>query len=123
MKEFEDYIYNIENHEHQKRTAEILNWIESSYPTLEKAFKWSQPMFVNNGTFIISLTVTKGHINITPEVKTIQHFSDAIQEAGYKAGKMTFNIKWTQEVNYELLSKMIEFNIEDKADVTTFWRK
>jgi len=30
---------------------------------------------------------------------------------------------WDRPVNYELLSKMIEYNIVDKKDWTLFWRK
>lgn len=32
-------------------------------------------------------------------------------------------LKWNQPVDYPLLEKMIDFNIQDKANCTTFWRK
>lgn len=32
-------------------------------------------------------------------------------------------IKWTEEVNYDLLHRMIDKNIEDKKDTTKFWRE
>jgi uncharacterized protein YdhG (YjbR/CyaY superfamily) len=33
-----------------------------------------------------------------------------------------FRIKWTDAVDYELLKKIVAFNIEDKKDFTKFWR-
>ncbi|NRG47411.1 iron chaperone, partial [Bacillus sp. CRN 9] len=32
-------------------------------------------------------------------------------------------MKWDSPVDFSLLEKMIEFNILDKADCSTFWRK
>ncbi|MES9744210.1 iron chaperone, partial [Priestia megaterium] len=43
--------------------------------------------------------------------------------AGYSATKGLFRILWTEPVNYELLKKIIEFNMLDKKDCSTFWRK
>jgi hypothetical protein len=36
---------------------------------------------------------------------------------------MLLRIRWDQPVDYTLLEKMIRFNVEDKAEATTFWRK
>lgn len=51
------------------------------------------------------------------------YFADEITQAGYSATKGLFQIPWNEPVNYELLEKMIEFNIQDKAEYTNFWRK
>lgn len=32
-------------------------------------------------------------------------------------------IKWTDDVDYNLLAKLIDYNLADKADCTTFFRK
>ena len=34
----------------------------------------------------------------------------------------SFRIKWTDEVDYQLLDKMIEYNLEDKKGMTKYWR-
>ena len=47
----------------------------------------------------------------------------AIKASGYARTKGLAKIKWTDEVDYDLLAKMIEYNIEDKKDCTTFFRK
>ena len=49
-------------------------------------------------------------------------FADEIAEAGYSSTKGLFRIKWNEPVNYQLLEKIIKFNIQDKADYTNFWR-
>jgi uncharacterized protein len=51
------------------------------------------------------------------------HFADDIVQAGYSATKGLFRIPWNEQVNYEMLEKMIEFNIQNKAEYTNFWRK
>jgi hypothetical protein len=34
-----------------------------------------------------------------------------------------FRIKWEQEIPYSLLERIIHFNIEDKKECSTSWRK
>ena len=79
-------------------------------------------MFVDHGTFIIAFSVSKEHIAISPESKTLQVFEQEIKEAGYKATKMLFRIKWNDEIDFGLIDKLIEYNIEDKKEMTKFWR-
>lgn len=62
-------------------------------------------------------------MSVSPEEVGIAHFADDIAQAGYSATKDLFRIPWNEPVNYELLEKVIEFNIQDKADFSTFWRK
>jgi len=49
--------------------------------------------------------------------------SGHIVQAGYDHTKQLVRIKWDSPVDFSLLEKMIEFNILDKADCSTFWRK
>ncbi len=53
----------------------------------------------------------------------IQRFSDDIKASGYGQTKMLFRIGWEQPVDYDLLGKIIAFNIKDKSNIKTFWRK
>ncbi len=41
---------------------------------------------------------------------------------GFKHTKMLIHFPWDKPVDYGLLGTLIDFNIADKADVTTFWR-
>lgn len=100
----------------------IINWIEQNYPDFEPMIKWKQPMFAHKGTFIISFAPYKAHINVAPEVKTIDLFREKIEAAGYETTNNTFKIKYSDEINYDLLKKIIDFQVEDKAGWTKFWR-
>lgn len=53
----------------------------------------------------------------------IIHAEDAIVKASYDYTKELIRIPWNDQVEYSLLKKMIEFNIQDKESCTTFWRK
>jgi len=121
--EFEDYLAKIEDAEHQARVREVLNWVQTTFPQLEQRYAWNQPMFTDHGTFIIGFSVAKPHMAFAPEGVVMTQFADQIAAAHYNPGKKFGRIKWTQPVDYDLLHQMIAFNIADKADCETFWRK
>ncbi|QKE72737.1 iron chaperone [Arthrobacter citreus] len=123
MEVFAKYLAGIDNPDHRERTTEVLEWIAGKFPNLESQIKWNTPMFSDHGTFIIGLSTSKQHMSVSPEEEGILHFANDISKAGYSATKGLFRIPWKDAVNYELLEKMIEFNIQEKAGLTTFWRK
>ncbi|WP_204667677.1 iron chaperone [Gracilibacillus alcaliphilus] len=120
---FAGFLQGIDHKAHRERTEAIFSWITEKYPKLVKEIKWNQPMFTDHGTFIIGFSVAKKHLAVAPEEATIKHVEEDIQKAGYEYTKGMIRIPWNREVNYELLEKMIDFNIWDKANCTTFWRK
>ncbi|WP_026690446.1 iron chaperone [Alteribacter aurantiacus] len=123
MENFPDFLAGIDDPIHRERTEEVLSWIKNNYPQLETEIKWKQPMFTDHGTFIIGFSVSKKHLAVAPESVTITHVEDEIVKAGYDYTKELIRIPWKAPVDYSLLEKMIEFNIKEKANCTTFWRK
>ncbi len=79
-------------------------------------------MFIDHGTYIIGFSLAKHHLAVAPEGVTISKFAEQISQAGYTHTKQLFRIGWEQPVDYHLLKEIIQFNIEDKADATKFWR-
>ncbi|MBM7551552.1 iron chaperone [Thalassobacillus pellis] len=122
MEVFETYLAGIDDPDHRDRTKEILAWVINEFPNLEPEIKWNTPMFSDHGTFIIGFSTAKHHLSVSPEEAGIAQFADDIKQAGYSSTKGLFRILWKEPVNYELLKKMIEFNREDKAEYTKFWR-
>lgn len=120
---FAQYLERINNHEHRARTEEVLAWVSRTFPQLVPKIAWNQPMFTDHGTFIIGFSVAKHHLAVAPERAGIMRFADDIVQAGYEHTKELVRIRWDRPVHYSLLEKMIEFNILDKADCSTFWRK
>ncbi|WP_430787482.1 iron chaperone [Virgibacillus flavescens] len=123
MKVFPEYLAGIDNPDHRERLEEIFTWIAKQFPNLETEIKWNTPMFTDHGTFILGIDMAKQHVSVAPEYAAMERFADDIAEAGYSSTKGLFRIKWNQTVNYELLQKIVEFNIQDKEDCSTFWRK
>jgi len=123
METFAEFIARIDNPEHQARTEEVLNWITEKFPNLKQKIAWNQPMFTDHDTFIIGFSVSKQHLAVAPEKAGIIRFSEEITQAGYDHTKELVRMKWKQEIDCSLLERMIEFNIADKADCSTFWRK
>ncbi|CAM4488973.1 hypothetical protein FHS16_005175 [Paenibacillus endophyticus] len=122
MEVFAEFLDRIANPQHRARAEEIFGWITEKYPHLVPKIAWNQPMFTDHGTFIIGFSAAKQHLAVAPEKAGINRFSDDIVQAGYDHTKELVRIKWNAQVDFSLLEKMIEFNILDKADVTTFWR-
>lgn len=118
----QEYLATIENEEHRARTREVLEWVQRTFPTLQYATKWNQPIFLDHGTYIIGFSAAKNHFSVSPEIAGMERFSDEIREAGYSQTKNLFRIRWDEPVDYALLERMIAFNIEDKAEWTKFWR-
>lgn len=65
----------------------------------------------------------KNHFAICPEPEGIERFTEEILKAGYTKTKMFLKIKWEDPVDFNLLKKIIKFNVADKASCTSFWRK
>jgi uncharacterized protein YdhG (YjbR/CyaY superfamily) len=123
MEAFAEFLGRIDNPNHRDRTEEVLTWVAEKFPNLEPKIAWNQPMFTDHGTFIIGFSVAKPHLAIAPEKVGIVQFADDIVQAGYDHTKELVRIKWNSPVDYSLLEKMIAFNVADKADCSTFWRK
>lgn len=123
MKTFTDYLEKIDHPSHRERVKEVLQWVKSKYPHLKPEIKWNQPMFTDHGTFIIGFSVAKKHMAVAPESAAIAYAKSDIEKAGYDYTKQLIRIPWDQPVKYSLLEKIIDFNISDKANCTTFWRQ
>lgn len=117
------FIESIEIEKNRNRMVEVLNYIKNKFPNLKQEFKWSQPMFTMDGTFIIGFSVAKNHMSIAPEYVCLHHFSDYLDEHKIEYSKMLAKIPWDKDFNYELLDMFIEFNMEDKKGLNSFWRK
>ena len=123
MEVFAEYLARIDDAGQRARVEEILGWVAKRFPDLVPRIAWNQPMFTDHGTFIIGFSVAKKHLAVAPERAGIDRFSDEIVQAGYSHSKELVRIPWDKPVDYALLEKIIEFNIADKADCKTFWRK
>ena len=122
MDEFNDYLTTIEQPESRQKMMTVLSWITTHYPHLTREIKWNQPMFIQEGTFILALSASKFHFSVSPEFAGMAHFSSRIKASGYSQSSMLFRIKWTDEVDYQLLGDIIEWNMVQKKGLKTFWR-
>ncbi len=123
MKDFQTFLDSIDDPDKRERMDDILNYVKEKFPQLKEEIKWNEPMFSNHGTFIIGFSIAKGHIAVAPEPVVISLFEKEIEEAEYSHTQGLFRIKWTDKVDFDLLYKIVAYNIEDKKDMTKFWRK
>lgn len=122
MDTLNDVLEKIDSEANRDKLKKVFDWIIQTFPNLEYKFGWNQPMFINEGTFIIAFSVAKKHFSIAPEKVAIDKFKKEFIEAGYETTDFIFRIKWDDEVDFDLLKKLIEFNITDKQGHPKFWR-
>lgn len=122
LQDFHDFIAKIASVEQRSQLTTVLNWITTNFPQLVPRFAWNQPMFTDHETFIIGFSVVKDHLNIALEQPTLSHFQAEIKAAGYRTTKQLWQIDTEQLVETDLLERTIQFNIDTKQAVTTFWR-
>ncbi|MBM7825695.1 uncharacterized protein YdhG (YjbR/CyaY superfamily) [Arcanobacterium pluranimalium] len=123
LEEFLSPILNkIPNPDNKKATLELIARILKTYPQLKLRIAWNQPMFTDHGTFILGMSFAKAHFSISPEYKGMVEFAPKLDKLGMDYSKMLIRIPWAGEVPFALIQEIIEFNMKDKAEVTTFWR-
>lgn len=123
MKDVTEFFSKISEPEHRTRLEEIFNWTKEHYPQLNVVIKWNQPMFTDHETFIIAYSAAKKHISVAPETVAITTFKEAIEQAHYQHTDNLFKITWEQPVDFSLLKKIIDYNIQAKIHYTKFWRE
>jgi len=122
MNTFTDFLNTIDDPGKRLRMQGILEHIKAKFPQLKEEIKWHQPIFSVHGTFIIGFSIAKAHIAVAPESKAIQLFTDDIELSGYSHTQELFRIKWADAINYELIDRIIDYNIEEKKGMTKYWR-
>ncbi|MFC0392101.1 DUF1801 domain-containing protein [Paenibacillus mendelii] len=84
---------------------------------------WNRLCLTSTAHLLLCFSVAKHHLAVAPERAGINHCTDDIVQADYDHTKELVRIRLDSPVDFSLLEKMIEFNILDKADCSTFWRK
>lgn len=106
----------------RERIAEVLDWAQATYPSLELRIAWNAPMFTHHGTFIIGFPAAQNHMSVAPEGATMEHFAHCMKERGTDHTAMLVRQPWSAPVDYELLARLIDYQLATKEHVTSFWR-
>lgn len=61
-----DYLAQAKAPQRRVRMAEVLEWAERTFSGLEPRVAWNQPMFTDHGTFIVGISVSAGHLAVSP---------------------------------------------------------
>lgn len=121
MNQIDEYLANISEENQRAKLSEILKWVTKTFPNLELQIKWKQPIFTDHDTYIIGFSVAKKHLTVGLETRNLQHVAPLLEQNGIKHGTNTFKIVFTDKIPYDLLNQIIEYVIDDKKEITTFW--
>lgn len=123
MKDINEFFSTILEPEQRARLEDLFEWTKKHYPQFNVVIKWNQPMFTDHDTFIIAYSISKKHLSVAPESIAITTFKDAIEKAGYQHTENIIKIAWDQTIDFNLLKKIIDYNVQEKIDYTKFWRE
>lgn len=118
----DEFLASIDDPINAQKISDLLDWIKTTFPSTALRIAWNQPMVTDHDTFVIGFSAAKNHFSVAVETNIFETYLDQIKAAGYKANKKTFQIQWSQEINLKLLQTLIAAEIEDKKDVTSFWK-
>jgi len=111
MEAFKAFLNQIDDTDQRQRVEQIFEHISTRFPQLESVIKWNQPMFADHGTFIIGFSAAKNHLAVAPEMVALNRFEDEIHKAGYQRTNQILKIQWKDEVDFDLLERIIAFNL------------
>jgi uncharacterized protein YdhG (YjbR/CyaY superfamily) len=118
----DEFLDAVTSPEQRAKVEELLDWVAATWPELELAIKWNQPMFLHHGTYIIGFSVFAKNIAVGPEAPLMERMRDDIEASGYTTTQRLFRIAWSDPIDYALLTRIVEAQISEKATVTGLWR-
>lgn len=121
IKTLDEFLATIPNEDNRARMVTVLDWVQHIYPELELRIAWNQPMFTHHGTFIIGFSAASKHMAMAPERHTMIHFENTMEQRGTNRGKMFARQPWDKPFDYDLAALLIDYQIETKKHVNTFW--
>jgi len=122
IKTLNEFLATIPNDDNRARMVDVLVWVGLTYPELELRIAWNQPMFTHHGTYIIGFSAASTHMAMAPERATMIRFEPVMRERGTDCGKMFARQPWNIPFDYELLDAFIQHQLDQKQDITSFWR-
>ena len=122
IKTLDEFLATIPDDDNRERMVDVVVWVGLTYPELELRIAWNQPMFTHHGTYIIGFSAASKHMAMAPERATMIRFEPVMRERGTDFGKMFARQPWDKPFDYELLDAFIQHQLEEKRDITSFWR-
>lgn len=116
------YFQKLENKAAAKTMQELYDYLVTLDKDLSVLYAWNQPMIKYKETFICAISVAKGHFTVALENEALEFFKERVIANKYALNSKTFKIKYTQEIDRELLKEAVLFTIELKKDAKGFWK-
>ena len=118
----DEFLATIPNADNRERMVDVVVWVGLTYPELKLRIAWNQPMFTHHGTYIIGFSAAAKHMAMAPERATMIRFEPVMRERGTDFGTMFARQPWDKPFDYELLDAFIQHQLEEKRNITSFWR-
>ena len=122
IKTLDEFLATIPDDDNRERMVDVVVWVGLTYPELKLRIAWNQPMFTHHGTYIIGFSAASKHMAVDPERATMIRFEPVMRERGTDFGKKFARQPWDKPFDYELLDAFIQHQLEEKRDITSFWR-
>ncbi len=121
MEKMNLYFQKIENPEFRRVFINLYDELAQVDPSLVKIYAWNQPMIKYNETFIMALSAAKNHLSIGLDARALELFSEQLSDNDFELMKKGAKIKYTAEINFDLLKEIVLYTITIKQDAKGFW--
>ena len=122
IKTLDEFLATISDDDNRERMVDVVVWMGLTDPELELRIAWNQPMFTHHGTYIIGFSAASKHMAMAPERATMIRLEPVMRERGTDFCTMFARQPWDKPFDYELLDAFIQHQLEEKRDITSFWR-
>src|SRR5262249_19254239 len=124
---FNDFLEAMPDKKNRAQLQQVLDDIQKEFPNLDQRVAWNQPLFADHGTFIMGFSTAKTNFAVAAELVALEKFSEQVEQVGLTHTKQLIRVPWGTTTSsgpvLDLLFDIVRFNITDKKDVDTFWRK
>ena len=103
----EEYIF-AQDEEVRDQLQTVRTTLGSRLPGATEKISWSMPTFWK-GRNIIHFAAQKKHIGIYPGPEAVEHFSERLDQAGYKYSKGAIQIPYSDDLPLELIAEIADW--------------
>lgn len=96
----------------QATLIELRRHLQKALPDSEERWSYQMPTYWQKRN-VIHFAAFKNHLGIYPGSAAIEQFASEL--SGYKTSKGTIQIPWDQDVPYELITRIAQWNVTRNA--------
>lgn len=103
--------------EQRRAASRVLADLEKGFPRAERVIAWNQPMLRDDGSYLIGVSASRGHLSFNPmSTDVLAAFADELGKRGYRVTRHIFTVALDQDVHLPLVRRMVRARLAEIRD-------